>query len=34
MPTRNLGTTWEQTLTNTVQNRDTGHRKMLDEPTT
>ena len=29
-----LGTTWEQTLTNTVQNRDARHRKMLDEPTT
>jgi hypothetical protein len=29
-----LGTTWEQTLPNTVQNHDAGHRKMLDEPTT
>jgi len=30
----NLGTTWEQTLTNTMQNHDARHRKMLDEPTT
>jgi DNA-binding NtrC family response regulator len=26
-------TTWEQTVPNTVQNRDARHRKMLDEPT-
>jgi len=28
-----LGTTWELTMPNTLQNRDAGHRKMLDEPT-
>jgi hypothetical protein len=33
-PFTNVGTTWEQTLTNTVQSRDARHRKMLDEPTT
>jgi hypothetical protein len=30
---QNFGTTWEQTLPNTVQNRGARHRTMLDEPT-
>jgi len=29
-----MGTTWEQTLPNSVQSRDARHRKRQDEPTT